>query len=990
MELKNPQDILINSLDGIYLVDAGAGTGKTRTIIKRYQKLIENNVMPRDILLITFTNNAANQMKEEVIRKVSGNINITELLNAPIMTFHSYCSRLVKNYGMDSPSYLGMNEYISNNFQVIEDRFFELEVFKRFYTNFSRSVKSKYEIVINSLSNSHEDILKTIKKLCSLGIFPAREGWLKDDKLKLKGNYNEYSEIFDEKNQRAEGARGEIQNELYKLFKSASKKIYLNFINENIFLDKTICPVIKEELFNDDSQEELLDFMREVYFEYLKYMLERNLLNFEFMIMFAYVTLLYNKSVRELSQFDYIMVDEFQDTDELQFKLIMLLAKNENDRANLCVVGDWRQGIYGFRNTTIKNITEFEDNLKLFKKELNSTEERIGYDVNNVQRIIFEDNYRSSDRILNFSRETLFCPGKKGDDIDEEYVDKYFKEPLKPKRELNDLTGIIFYKVDVIKDEIGLILKKISELVCEKKKYKIRIFDKNTGSTLSEEPVRYSDICVLSRNKKFGLELQREALLKGIPMNYEGGLELFATQQGILVLAWFRLILNIYNLQGWIPILEKEGYNYNEVKYYTDKIKKAVAVENKLFSELPDELLNFLNYLRSIKENILFVVEAVFEKYNYNDEYANRIIDTIRSWLLSDSISISDLVYIMGNFKTNEFNLELNETANAVVVHTIHGVKGLEYPVVIVANCNVKTFPSTKGESGSLIYNPVIGLRGKKTYGTNGKYYYRFNNWKTDLLSSMIKSSDYDEERRLLYVASTRAKQYLYFTAYKPSPFFEGLAERTNHKIVDDFEYEIKPLKDEEKSSSVEIKIDKKLYKSKKFISPHKIIDDIDSVETVIDEDDVRSKDFTIKYINEKRKFGIKIHNFAHKIAKGYNVESDFPEVQRIKKFISDLKTKELKSEIEFVLPFKNDVIRGVIDLLIIYDDRIEIIDYKTDSSLNNIEKYKMQLSIYREVIRIIHPEAKIVCKLFFVSLDKLLEIEPPCFEDIYKVKKIY
>ena len=176
--------------------------------------------------------------------------------------------------------------------------------------------------------------------------------------------------------------------------------------------------------------------------------------------------------------------------------------------------------------------------------------------------------------------------------------------------------------------------------------------------------------------------------------------------------------------------------------------------------------------------------------------------------------------------------LNLMRLANAVVVHTIHGVKGLEYPVVIVANCNVKTFPSTKGESGSLIYNPVIGLRGKKTYGTNGKYYYRFNNWKTDLLSSMIKSSDYDEERRLLYVASTRAKQYLYFTAYKPSPFFEELAERTNHKIIDDFEYEIKPLKDEEKSSSVEIKIDKKLSKSKKFISPHKIMDDIDSTKT--------------------------------------------------------------------------------------------------------------------------------------------------------------
>ena len=84
-------------------------------------------------------------------------------------------------------------------------------------------------------------------------------------------------------------------------------------------------------------------------------------------------------------------------------------------------------------------------------------------------------------------------------------------------------------------------------------------------------------------------------------------------------------------------------------------------------------------------------------------------------------------------------------------------------------------------------------------------------------------------------------------------------------------------------------------------------------------------------------------------------------------------------------MPFENDVIRGVIDLLVIYDDRIEIIDYKTDSSLDNIEKYKMQLSIYKKVIKNIYHDKKTVCKLFYVSLDKLIDIEPPKLEDVYK-----
>jgi superfamily I DNA/RNA helicase len=985
MELKNPQNILINSLEGIHLVDAGAGTGKTRTIVKRYQKLIENRVHPQDIFLVTFTNNAADQMKEEVIRKVTGDVIITDLLDAPIMTFHSFCSRLLKKYGTDAPKHLGLSEFLSNNFNIIEDSFFEIEFFKRFYTDFSISVKSKYESVLNSLGNDYQIILKTIKKLCSLGMFPTSEGWRDEDSKKLEGDYEEYYLLFDKMNQKAMGKRGEIQNELCNSFKSASKNVYIDFDKEKVVLGKTINPEIKKELFFDEYQDVLIEFMREVYYEYLKYMLERNLLNYEFMVMFAYVILFYNKTIRERNQFDYIMVDEFQDTDEIQFKLIMLLSKNIQGTANLCVVGDWRQGIYGFRNTTIKNITEFENNLKTFKEELNTGEERIEYDVDDVKEIMFENNYRSSELILNFSRHALFCEGVKKEEVDVDYIEEKFQEPLKPIRELDDLTEINFFEADEKKIEMELILQKISELVNEKKKFKIREFDKETGEVSSEESIQYSDICVLSRTKKFGLELQKEALKKGIPMNYQGGLELFATEQGILVLAWLRLVLNSHSIYGWIPVLEKEGYNYNEIKYFKEKISNTNDKEKKLFDDLPGNLLDFLKYLRSIKENILFVVEAIVKKYDFIDEYANKVIDTIQTWLVSDSISINDLVYIIDNFKTQEFNLEINNTANAIVVHTIHSAKGLEYPVVILADCNSKVFPSTKGESGQLIYNQIIGLRAKKLYGTNGKYYYRFNNWKTDLLSSIVKRSDYDEERRLLYVAVTRAKQYLYFTASKPSPFFENLAERTGNKILEGFGYEIKPLVGEKIAKPIEIKIDKKFKKRKVFISPHTIMEDSELLEEQSDTDNFNENNFSIKYLQEKRKFGIRIHNLAHKIANNIEVKSDLLEVQRIKSFINNIRANEIKSEVEFILPFENEVIRGVIDLLAFYEDRIEIIDYKTDSSQRNIEKYKIQLSVYKEAISKIYPSKKIKCKLFFVSLDKVVDIEPEKFSKIYR-----
>ena len=101
---KNPQDILAENLEGIYLVDAGAGTGKTHTIIRRYRNLIDKGVDPKEILMITFTRNAADQMRDEVISKISSDdYTITDFLEAPIMNFHSYCSRLIKKSGTNAP-----------------------------------------------------------------------------------------------------------------------------------------------------------------------------------------------------------------------------------------------------------------------------------------------------------------------------------------------------------------------------------------------------------------------------------------------------------------------------------------------------------------------------------------------------------------------------------------------------------------------------------------------------------------------------------------------------------------------------------------------------------------------------------------------------------------------------------------------------------------------------------------------------------------------
>jgi len=973
-ENLNPQYELINSLGGIFLVDAGAGTGKTYSIVRRYGKILETGVKPENILLVTFTNKAAEQMRDEVIKKLSAEENVIKLLEAPILTFHSFCMRVLKKGGTRSPSYLGLNEFLGKNFTIIDDRAFENEVFRKFYLNFFKLNQAKYSQILYSLEGNHESVLTLIKKLCSAGIFPTTKGWEDEDTVRLRGSYSEYSEIFNLLNEKVTGTnRPEIQNKLYKKFSIRRKdKLYFDFKAEDVLVNNLrINEKAIENSFNDKLQAEHIAFIGEVYISYIDYLLKRNLMNYEFVTMFSYLALYNNTQLRKSMQFDYVMVDEFQDTDEIQFRLILMLCKGNKDRGNLCVVGDWKQGIYSFRNADIRNITEFGKNLKNFKKELNRGEVRVNYNTDDFTKITYNINYRSSDSILKFSRKTLFVKGNSDEDIDIENIETNFKEPLIPHRELEDLTEIKFYQADDRINEYKLILKKISELVNEKDKYKVRVFNKESQS-VEERPVRYSDICVLSRTKKFSLELQREGLRAGVSVNYGGGLELFASEPGILTLAWLRLMINEKDIKGWLPVLDKEGYTYPEVKYFIEKFVKKPDKSYKLFSDLPEELFRFLKHIKSFRNNILFAVEAVLKRYNLQNETGNKIINVLQEWMKSDLISLNVLIDLINNSPCTEFEIELGSSDDAVLTQTIHLSKGLEYPVVILANMNDKTFPIVNANSERIFYDDVSGIRIKNFYADNERFYYLFHNWRTDLVGAVIRSADYDEERRLLYVAVTRAKQYLFLTASKPSQFFTELASVTGKEIIEDYDYCIRQSEPRKTDQIKKITIDTEIKESRKFVSPHGLMDEVNiKFEKMTEVKD----EFALRSLTNSFDFGLQIHSAAHKIASGLEVDVSSEEIKKIKRFIGGLNANELKSETDFLYPKDDTIIRGTIDLMAFYDDRIEVIDYKTDINKNYLPKYKVQIEIYKEVVKSIYNDKEVTGKIYFVELDEVVNI---------------
>lgn len=947
----NNQDKIINNTEGIFLVDAGAGTGKTYTLVKRYLKILEKGLKPENILLVTFTNKAANEMKTRVLSEAESSgliskIGFRKFIDAPIMTFHSFCNKILKMHGRNAASFLGIRENVSASFRLIEENNYEEKIFTKFYNQFVRRTGKCYDDIIKSVGGNPIVIFKAIKKLSSKGIFPGKKNFDEKDLKRLRGNYIKFSKLFDSMNAEEFGASKVIQNNLYKNINDKIKKnAYIDLPHEQeVLIDKCAHHELKDKIFYDDSQEKLVKFTNDIYFSYIEYLLKRNILNFDFMVMFAYLLLKNDANVRASNRFDYIMIDEFQDTDEIQFKLMLLLAKeNKSGGTNLCGVGDWKQGIYGFRNAEIENIIQFEQRLAQYLEELNEDTQRINYSGEKVERVMLDKNYRSSREILDVSYHTLLINGTDKEEINQGFVKELFPKPLNNAKEFEGKTEIGFYSAVDKKSERKIILDKIKELVSNEK-YFIVEFDEK-GKINSKRKIDYKDICVLSRDKSFGLELQREALKNNVPMNYEGGLEIFSTQHGILILAWLKLLLWKDDISAWIPILEVEKFSHNDI---TKLIRGEGNHENKeenkykfTYEKIPAEILNFLDELNS-KKNVLLQAEAVLKKYNLTDEIGNRLITIISQLMTADFISLNELVKTMEESARLSYDIELINTEDAVSVMTIHKSKGLEFPVVILANCNQNIFPSTKSESDSIIFDDVLGLRNKKVFGEKNGYKYVFNNWRTDLSLCVIKNPEYDEERRLFYVAATRAKQYLYFTASRPSQFFTGLANANSIEAVENFVYEgeVEYAAKEKKSDAEQIVI--------KYISK------------------LAANEFEEREVTDIES---RFRRFAKRLASGINIlpelENETSEIKnlivKLDEILYELKkdAKEIIVDAEFHFPHEKGVSSGVVEVLFIHGNKIEFIIFGDE------EKDLKKLEFYKHAIGKIHKTQNVAGRIF-------------------------
>ncbi|MFB6214752.1 MAG: UvrD-helicase domain-containing protein, partial [Candidatus Bipolaricaulia bacterium] len=517
---------------------AGAGTGKTFTVSRRYARLLDEGAKPEDIFLATFTENAAENMREEIINHC--NYDLSELRDAPISTFHGFCQQLLLREGFEAPGYLGLEEGITANTRTISNRVQENSEFSNFYDSFQENhpeYESYYRVVYEN-----SNLLKLIKSLAVKGVFPKVTGWYRDGDKLLSGNYVEYLEKLERVNAPVSGKRGKRQSKLLGRLTGMKNRTFDSgevTDKQDVKDGKQVNPGIMREAFNR-NRAELIEFVHDLYFEYVNYALGRNYLNFSFQLMFAYVLLMENDRLRDSTQFDYVMIDEFQVTNEIQFKLSLLLSR----AGNILAVGDWKQSIFGFQYASVENITEFEDRLEKYYEQINRDRRRTPYSLAEVEEISLRRNYRSSQEILDFSEKALKVRGKKGEDVrlNRGVVSL---EAAEPKGD-TDISAF------VSESEVEAVLARLVEVV-EGDKYK-----------LNGDPLEYKDVAIFSRNRAFARDLDRKAREHGVPVAYEGGAEIFKSDPGVILLAWLRVIERENSKRGWSVILDEAGYNIAE------------------------------------------------------------------------------------------------------------------------------------------------------------------------------------------------------------------------------------------------------------------------------------------------------------------------------------------------------------------------------------------------------------------------------------------
>lgn len=643
-DLNDAQLQVVTTTEGPLLVLAGAGSGKTRSVIARTAYLIkEKHITPWNLLVVTFTNKAARELKDRL--SASLNLNVRSLW---IGTFHSICTRILRKESEALP----------------------------YTSNFS---------------------------------------------------------IYDDGDQKA------VINRIYKDRSIDTKKFPPNKIRNIISRSKNSL-IRPEDFFQFNDSNFYSDVVEDIYQRYQSHLLKNNAMDFDDLLMNTAFLLHDNPSRLQhyQQQFRYVMIDEYQDTNYAQFRIINLIAR---EHQNLCVVGDDDQAIYSWRGADIKNILNFEQDYK------------------NVKTIKLEQNYRSPKVILNLANSLI----KNNSQRHSKELWSALKSDEKP----------LLVRTDNENGEAKFVAKEIKAL-------------QRKGADLNQCVVLYR---TNAQSRVFENAFTRQNLRYQII----GGVNFYQRKEIKDILAYLRVLINPQDNESFLRIINEPGRGIGKVsqerliKFAGDanlSLREAlfavdqVSVGTSAFAKMQNFGRQMQKWIELSNEASVFecvsqLVEdlGVIRKFEASDdpqdiaraenlkEFIAAVDEFSESFVedheeeptLQDYLQTVSLQTDLDNYDTESSSIKLM---------TMHNAKGLEFDHVFIVGL----------EDGLLPHN-----------------------------RSMELDSALEEERRLLYVGITRTRKTLQLcfaasrriynnvTMTMPSRFIRELDEECYERINNSF-----------------------------------------------------------------------------------------------------------------------------------------------------------------------------------------------------------
>ena len=1010
MAFTNEQLDAINKEGKNIIVSAGAGSGKTTVLTERVIRKIKDGTHINELLILTFTNAASAEMKDRIRKNIIKDSSLKDELNlldtAFITTFDSFTLSILKKYDYllnikDNVSpcdetliNLKKKEILDNIFDSLyEDK---NEKFSKLISDFCVKDDNQIKELIlkmNHLIETKTDKYKYLEKYLDTNFNDKKldEDVSLFEELLIK-RIKEISNILDEiKYYSDEDFYEKLSISLNDLINSKKyEDIFKNIMNldiprlpsgsseelkslkkklsdtrDNI---KDLCRFnsseeIKESIsMSKDYVSIIIDIITRLNKELDDFKFKNDLYTFNDIAILAINLIKNNDKVRKelTASFKEIMIDEYQDTNDLEEELISLISNN-----NVYVVGDIKQSIYRFRDANPDIFKEkydlYRDGNLGYKIDLNdnfrSRKEPL-LNINLIFDLIMDKEIGGSDYI----NDGRMIPGNK------DYPDN---------NQNNDMEIINYSTLDTkySKEEIEAFI--IANDIKNKIDNKYQIYDKNIGL----RDANYSDFVILvSKSKDFNL-FKKIFEYNNVPLSIMADVTIKEDISLILLRNLLLLIINIYNKNfdtsfkhEFISIMRSpliDESDENIFKYFvnnnyneSDLYKKCESLSKKITSLSTREFINFLLKEFNFYENLIKVGDV--------DESIVKI-----EYLIKSLDSFNEIGYTVIDFSnyldevmngTNDIKLKINrDNGNSVRIMTIHKSKGLEFPICYFPGLYSKF--NTQDMNDRFIYNKKYGFITPIFDEGIDKTAIK------DVYQDYYLKEEVSEEIRLFYVAVTRAKEKMIFLV---NDFNDGNIIKETKVISDRIRNSYRSFRDMFVSirenvspyintidiNDINISRDYNLVKSFNYEEYTNLIDvendikEINIDNSLLEEESYSKKENKLitKEERDNMEYGTKVHSILEYLDFNNPDFSNIDDVLRDKitnflksDLLKDISKGKIYKEYEFIYEKDNKLNHGIIDLMIEYSDYIDIIDYK----LKNIEdeNYIKQLTGYKEFI---------------------------------------